>query len=84
MRLLKIDLFDEDYRKFQTIMAEHLDATSQLTFISSSQSWYESKKLCRSLHLPFELDHWNIMDGLVTIYYKCGCLMEISRLKSSG
>jgi hypothetical protein len=30
-----------------------------------------------------EIDHWNLIDGLITIYYKTGYEMEISRIIKS-
>jgi hypothetical protein len=36
----------------------------------------------QTLCIPKKIDHWNIMDGLITIYYEDGLEMEISRIKN--
>jgi hypothetical protein len=75
MRSLKIELFDEEYYLIKKIIAGRFDASLHLTIISES---FNTKN--KTIRLPFEIDHWNIFEGMVTIYYKCGCLLEVSRI----
>lgn len=76
MRKLKINVFDEDDKQIFKVTAARLDATSNITIIGYSTNC----KTSEYLRLVDEIDHWYLMDGMITIYYRSGCYMEITRL----
>jgi hypothetical protein len=86
MKKLQIKFFEIDeitglpmYRK--TIIAGHLDATRNITVISRCEVNIENRKLdIDDLHIPIKIDHFNICEGMVTIYYQDGHFLEISRI----
>jgi hypothetical protein len=54
-----------------------------MTIISSSFVTgvnYSKDSKGNDLHIPEEIDHWNIFEGMVTIYYKSGFFIEIVRI----
>lgn len=55
------------------------DATSRITILSESVM---VGKKCQphDYHLAYEIDHWNIIEGMVTVYYKNGLIMEVTRI----
>lgn len=63
------------------IVCGHLDASRNITVLSESIV-FENDKTWKNLefHIPETIDHFNIFEGLVTIYYKNGCFLEISRI----
>lgn len=77
MRYLKVEVFDEENSLIKKFIAMHLDATSKMTILYTSEPGSQDKKPFIE-RFPFEIDHWNIFAGMITIYYKCGCYMEVS------
>lgn len=75
MRKLKIEAIDSDNNTMFKVIAVRVDATGILTVVSTSESHKE--KDC--IRLVSDIDHWNIIDGLVTIYYTNGNILEITR-----
>jgi len=75
MKKLQIECFDSEANLFEKFIAEKIDATIQQTIIS--KSYKESD----TIRWPQEIDHWNIIEGMITIYYKNGCYIEITRVK---
>lgn len=76
MRKLKIQLIDKENRPLETITAVKFDSTKEITIISLCNGTCE-KNVIRLLD---RIDHWNIFAGMVTVYYKSGCLIEITRI----
>jgi len=77
MKKLKIEIFNEKNEVVKTVTAKHLDASRHLTLISISESnSFDESQMIRLLET---LEHINIYEGLVTLYYTNGYFMEISR-----
>lgn len=77
MKALKIQILESKSNKvLQTLIAARLDATKCITVISESLSLTEKS----TVRLPYGIDHWNIIEGMITIYYKNGLIMEVTRV----
>lgn len=74
---------DESNICVQTIICSHLDACNSMTILSESivttGLQLQSKKPI-TINIPETIDHWNIIEGLITIYYNSGYIMEIQRI----
>jgi hypothetical protein len=75
MRYLQIEAFDKDNNIIFKVRATRLDVSNILTIISTSVTNKESD----NIRLLDCIDHWNIIDGMITIYYESGAVMEITR-----
>lgn len=84
MRRLLIKIFrSEDHRLETTVICEHLDASDNVTnlYRYSIPGLPILKDHISEIYcIPAKIDHWNIVDGLITIYYKTGFEMEIQRM----
>jgi hypothetical protein len=81
MRKLRIDLYDPRGKLLKTIIAGHVDACRSMTIISESFLYFSDKKpFDYTYHCPWNLEHSNIIEGIITLYYKHGYFMEISRI----
>jgi hypothetical protein len=84
MRKLLIKIFDsEKHNLIETVICEHLDATERETILHRysipgipSLANPVSEIYC----IPAKIKSWNIIEGLITIYYQTGFEMEISRI----
>ena len=76
MRKLQIEGFTADNKPLFKTVAEHVDATKNITIISQSSRINESE----IIRLTTEIDHFNIFSGMITIYYRSGCFIEITKL----
>jgi hypothetical protein len=76
MKYLQIECFDAEGIKFETIKALKLDATQQMTIISTSKS----NKEYDTIRWPQNILNWIVIPGMVSIYYKNGCYIEITRV----
>jgi hypothetical protein len=84
MRKLLIKIFrSSDHVLTETIICQHMDATNKSTalygFSFVGLKEFKQKEF-QCYTMPAEIDHWNLIDGLITIYYKSGFEMEISRI----
>jgi len=84
MRRLLIKIFDsKTHKQLESIVCHHLDATERVTVLSRV-SFKHNEVLKTDITdiytIPVRIDHWNIVDGLITIYYSTGFEMEISRI----
>lgn len=82
MKALKIQLKHEPTDQvLETVVCKRLDAVSSMTVLSDSIIT-GSKKIYkeRDLHFPYTIDHWNLSDGIITIYYDNGLIMEVTRI----
>lgn len=76
MRALKIEAIDNKNNLIFKIIAHRIDATQTMTVINTTTTG----KNADNIRIVSEIDHWNIIEGMVTIYYKSGSIMEISRI----
>jgi len=77
MKLL-IDAYTKDGNHCNRIIAAHIDASRNLTTISRSVPG----KFNEDYFISDKLDHFNIMAGMVTLYYYGGHYIEITKYKS--
>lgn len=83
MRKISISVYDEDHKLRETLIARGMDAVSSHTVIHYIEK--VGKKRFNNQYqlmfvIPEQIDRWNIMDGLITIYYKNGFVIEIGRI----
>jgi len=76
MKLL-IDAYTKDGEHCNRIVAAHIDASERLTTISRSIPG----KFNGDLFIVEKLEHFNIMEGLLTLYYSGGNYLEILKYK---
>jgi hypothetical protein len=80
MKALKIKVIESKSDEcIRTLLAKKIDASKHITVINESESFKEHERF-DWLRLPFEIDHFNVVEGLITIYYSNGYEMEISRV----
>lgn len=77
MKALKA-VFRQGDQTLEVVVCKRLDAVSSMTVCSDSKSSNSNVK--GDLHFPYEIDHWNIVDGVITVYYKNGLIMEVTRI----
>lgn len=77
MRKLAIRIFDEQNRLQEQFICDHMDAVSSHTVLYNIQ---KKDEIYLRQCIPEKIDHWNLMEGLITIYYESGFTMEISRI----
>jgi hypothetical protein len=79
MRGLKVQLkHEETDQPIETIVCKRLDAVSSMTVCSESKS--SISNVTGDLHFPYKIDHWNLIEGIITIYYTNGLVMEVTRI----
>jgi hypothetical protein len=76
MKLL-IDAFTKDGEHCNRIIAAHIDASKNLTVISRSVVG----KFKEDLFITEKLEHHNIFEGLLTLYYSGGNYLEIKKYR---
>lgn len=77
MKALKMVLIDGNTNeRLSTIVAEHFDSNSIQTVINVIESG-NKKSVIR---FPYSIDHTSMIDGLLTIYYTNGLILEITRV----
>lgn len=81
VRKLQIKLFDAHNQCRKVIITGHLDASRNITILSDST--IDEKKI-GDVHIPEKIDHFNIFEGLITIYYQSGYYLEVQRLLQAG
>lgn len=80
MKKLKIQIYDSEGKLHEQLICKHIDGTTSHTFLHDVQK-VGNKTIIQALYcVPATIDRWNMVDGLVTIYYKTGFCMEISRI----
>ncbi len=86
MKALKIKLKHEPTDQvLETVICKRLDAVSSMTVCSESKTsglkWLNGTiEKTVDLHFPYKIDHWNLIDGMITIYYTNGLIMEVTRI----
>jgi len=71
---LQINAFDNQAICRQKLIAEHIDATDNLTVI------YRAEQLqYKDAFIVDKISGFNIMQGLVTIYFESGGFIEITK-----
>ena len=83
MKKLSIKIIESESNKtIESIICQHLDASAHLTTLSNTifKRPGQSDKFYKLYVIPAKIDHWHLMDGLITIYYTSGFEMEITRI----
>lgn len=76
MKTYKIQVFDKDNNLWLTMISQHVDASRNVTlFYENLIDEFQVKEFT----LPEKIDHINIFEGLITIYYTSGKFIEITR-----
>jgi len=75
MKAIHIEVFDKYNHRLIRIVARKLDATQNLTIISLSDSLSEKY----AIRWQKEIDHWNIFENMITIYYKDSSFVEVTK-----
>jgi hypothetical protein len=76
MRPLKIEIFNPEYKKIETVLAERFDSNNIMTIIYLSKE-YKHSDIIRWIE---EIDHWSILKDIVTIFYKNNFIVKVTRL----
>lgn len=80
MRKLKIEVLDEHGRVWKKVICVHVDSTKNITVLSECEIKIGVDQLdTTELIIPEKIDHFNIYEGMITIYYQCGKTIEITR-----
>jgi len=83
MQKLLIKLCNENAVCLCTILCSGLDASKHSTILSESVVRYKDKPSSEFINhyaIPEEIDHFNIIEGMITLYYRNGFYLEISRV----
>jgi hypothetical protein len=80
MKKLSIRVLNSNEIVIQTLICHHLDAVNSHTLLIQTNEVNGRKCFVDQFCIMEKIDHWNIMDGLITIYYNNGLKMEISRI----
>ena len=84
MRKLSCKIIRSDDNSIvQKFISDHADITNRTTVFFNAYALnktYSEGESGAQFCIPCEIDHWCIMDGIVTIYYKTGFELEISRI----
>jgi hypothetical protein len=84
-KLFKIELYNSVAQCRKTIVCGHIDASRHITILSESviDVKLNVTKDIADLHdviIAEAIDHFNIFEGMVTIYYRSGDYIEITKL----
>jgi hypothetical protein len=82
-RKLSIRIYKPDNTCIEHIICEKLDACRSMTIMSHSYIVDKNNSTTgpgNDYHLAESMDHFNMFEGLITIYYKSGFYMEINRI----
>ena len=77
MKRLKIQVFNEKHDPVHTIICEHLDVCNSSTIIGRT---YRPGEDPSNYYFTEKVDHFSLMDGMITVYYESGYEMEITRI----
>lgn len=77
MKTFKIQLFDENNILEITFISQHIDCTRHTTLFFDNVI---DDLIVTEFIIPENIDHINIFEGLITIYYINGKFVEISKL----
>ena len=83
MRILLIKLITPNGLCVERIISQHMDVCNSTTIFYCALiigKTYKKGFSGNDYHLIKDLDHWNIIDGLITLYYKDGYCLEVSRI----
>ena len=82
MKKLKIEAYDKDNVLLFRTIAHRIDSTRRMTIISTSETHFSSEEReseKNNIRFISKVDHFNIIAGMVTIYYENGSFLEITR-----
>lgn len=81
---LQIQLFDEHNILEKKIVCGHLDSTRSITILSDAEPFSSQNPGTSYIDIiiPEKVDHFNIFEGMTTIYYKSGHYIEVTRISS--
>lgn len=76
-RRLCVEVFDREGKLCKSLTAGHLDACRTITILYESES--DQKKMSDQI-LTEKIDHFNLIEGMITIHYTSGAFVEITRI----
>lgn len=84
MKRLKIEVFSDQAQHRKTIICGHIDASSHITVLSESECNFnlgpsKDKSENKDIVITENIDHFNIFEGMTTIYYRSGGYIEITK-----
>lgn len=79
LKKLRIDIFDEYGILKKKIICGHLDCTKSITILSECEINIANPNNLKDLIIPDQIDHFNVFECMITIYYKSGHYIEITR-----
>ena len=85
MKSLQIKLINPEGRCVERILSRHMDVTNRETIFYSSfiiGKTYPQGQAGTDYHCIKHLNHWHIMDGLITLFYDDGYCLEINRINN--
>lgn len=78
---LKVTVFTPDGLEAFPMTAKHMDVTSRVThFYNARFTADDSRHYEEHFIIPAAIDHYNMIDGLLTLYYKNGFFVEVRRI----
>jgi hypothetical protein len=85
MKRLKIEVFNDQAQKRKTVICGHIDASRHITVLSESEVTInlgpsKDKPNNKDLVITDKIDHFNIFEGMITIYYSSGGYIEITKI----
>jgi hypothetical protein len=80
MKLL-IEFFDKKGNNLERIVAAHIDASTNITVISRAVNHKGNSVLSEEIRIPEKIEHFNLFEGLITLYYQSGYYLEISKFR---
>jgi hypothetical protein len=83
MRRLQIKFFEVNKDTLapicrRVINCGHLDASKHITILTDCTTNTNLK--ISDMHIPEKIDHFNIYEGMITIYYQDSHFLEITRI----
>ena len=81
MKKFKIELIDEYGSVQKKFICGHLDITKKLTVLSECEIQIGvNQNTVSNKILVGDIDHWNIFENMITLYYQNGETVEITKI----
>lgn len=80
MRKLKVSIVNQSAEIIKELLCEHLDATPQHTCLHNLINETTNKIVQSMFCIPGTIDHFNIVDGVASVYYTSGISIEVRRV----
>lgn len=76
MKRLRIDIYNSDAKKLESIVAQKIDVSTIQTLIYLNRSYKHSD----TIQWIDKIDHLCIIQGVVTIFYENNYFIKVSRI----